>query len=154
MDYARGFAEKAKKDLRVHPELRDALDLSFDRLIRFLGLSRVEANKLKLIAGLTVPGYTQLSISTDERIYDILDTYELGKRLRNANGSWDRAWESIKKELDTPDPVYGVPATTTLEGLRVGFDEVRKASGNDALANQLFFENFVRDTSGNLIILA
>lgn len=153
MNSPRALAEKIRKELRTQPELKDQLSQSLDRLILFLKPSEHEARNLRLLAGFSIPGFQHLSISTDENIYDVLDTYELGRRLKIAGGSWESAWDSISNELNTPDPVYGAAASVTLERLRVGFDEIREASGEAVPPDQLFFENFVRDSTGKLLIL-
>lgn len=152
MEAPRALAEKARKHLREHPESRETVTQSFDRLIRFLNLSEQEARNLRLLAGLSVPGFSFLSITKDEGIYDILDTYELGARFR-VKGSWEGAWSSIAGELNTPDPIYGTTDSSTLERLRASFEEVSYAAGSDPVPESLFFENFVRDSDGKLIIL-
>jgi len=152
MGAPRALAEKARKHLREHPETREFVTQSFDRLIRFLKLSEQEARSLRLLAGLAVPGFSFLSITRDEGIYDILDTYELGTRFR-VKGSWEGAWSSIAEELNTPDPIYGSTDSSTMERLRASFEEVRDAAGEQPSPENLVFENFVRDSDGKLIIL-
>lgn len=118
MNSPRALAEKIRKELRTQPELKDQLSRSLDRLILFLKLSEHESRNLRLLAGFSIPGFQHLSISTDENIYDVLDTYELGRRLKIAGGSWESTWDSISNELNTPDPVYRLKYTE-------GFDSER-----------------------------
>lgn len=152
MHSVRGLAEKIRKQLKIHPELQETMGASLDRLIKFRGFSETEATKLRLFAGLNVPGFTHLSIVRDEAVYDILDTYELGKRLYLHSGSWVKAWESIRNELTTNDPVYGSATQDTLYRLLLAFEEVQNASIG-IRPEQLFFENYARDCDGNLVIL-
>jgi hypothetical protein len=153
MDSVRALAEKTRKKLNQHPELQERILNSFLRLIRFMNLSKEQGERLLVLSGFEVSGYEQLSLVKDAEIYDILDTYELGKRFQLMQGSWPKTWNSIKDEVCSPDPTYGSVTQATLNWLQKAFNEVVEAAGTNVNPNQLFFENFARVSDGRLLML-
>lgn len=153
LDSARTIAQKIRKELKEHPESKERIFASFLRLIRFMNLPKEQGDRLLVLAGFDISGYQSLSIVKDAEVYDVLDTYELGKRLLVMNGSWEKVWNSIRDEVCSPDPTYGSVTEATLDWLEKAFNEVFQAAGTNTIPNQLFFENFARDPDGRLLML-
>lgn len=153
LDSARAIAQKIRKEVKEHPESKERIFTSFLRLIRFMNFPKEQGDRLLVLAGFDISGYQSLSIAKDAEVYDVLDTYELGKRLLVMNGSWEKVWNSIRDEVCSPDPTYGSATKTTLDWLEKAFNEVFQAVGGDATPAQLFFENFARDREGRLLML-
>lgn len=152
MDSPKALAKKIRKRLGTHPESAEKLLASLGRLIKFLGLTPEETRNLKLLAGFACDGFAHLSITKDERLYDVLDTYELGKRFAMV-GSLESAWDSIRSELETTDPIYGSATHSTIADLKQAFSEIKKAVGTPTVPTDLVFESFVRNKAGELIFL-
>lgn len=129
-------------------ENKENFQAGFKRLANFLQLNQV--NLHYYFEELGIPkNINKLDLIKDSFIYDIIETYELEKLLKDNNQDWGVVWESIKKQLTKSDDGYGSATNETIENFRKAFDELQ-ITIKDKQYSPLYFQNFFRDEKGFL----
>ena len=129
----------------------DMLRENFKRLKNFTGETD-DLNKIYRRLGIQ-QDLISLSASTDSKIYDLVDIYELDRQLKINDGNWDSAWTSILAELGPQNDSYGAATKETVEAFKACFDQLRTLLEPSALKFEIKFEWLFRNAKGELLFI-